>query len=212
MAELNCSVPGGHFYCYLRKEFLYNLKKHEGEFIPCAAYGIASVPGRALGFHVHLNNGASIARVPIHALVHDCGGTMRPDEAPPREKYPLDWLQLWDNFGVNVCAHSFDYLSESRAKVFLKKKTWLEGDYMFTIDWFDNGYSDAPDQHKNAHVVQLDNGLYSAQANNRILFDDVSFVEDRTIWDGEERPDYETNTLYWWSERERDQFEDGKFT
>ena len=47
---------------------------------------------------------------------------------------------------------------------------------------------------------------------NRILFDDVSFVEDRTIWDGEERPDYETNKLFWWSERERDQFEDGKFT
>jgi hypothetical protein len=44
------NVP--RFYCFLRKEFLYDGGAHQGEFVYICVFGVASIQGRALGFHV----------------------------------------------------------------------------------------------------------------------------------------------------------------
>lgn len=93
---LNASIP--EFHCLLREEFLYNLESHHGGFVPVCVFGIASVSGRALGFHVLTEGGAQIARVPIHALLHK-------REAPD---LPLDHLQLWNCFSYDVAVTEVD--------------------------------------------------------------------------------------------------------
>lgn len=178
---LNSSIP--HFYCFVRKEFLYNLEKHHGEFIKVCVFGIASVARRALGFHIMTENGAQFARIPIHALVHK---TNAPD-------IPLDYLQIWDCFGEEVSVTTFDFLNELKCKVYLKNKTWEAGTYMFTVDWCKNPFSDEPSEYKCAHIIQLDNGCYCAQPNNRIFWFEASFVVNPL----EERPDYKVNTHNW---------------
>lgn len=57
------------------------------------------------------------------------------------------------------------------------------GTYLFTIDWCsgdpnvtDTGFSEAPDQAKCGHVIQLDNGNYAIQPNNRIKVFHPSFT------------------------------------
>lgn len=184
MPELNCDIPG-HFYALVRSEFTHNLESHHGEFEECAVFGIASVPSRALGFHVLLKSGAQFARLPIHALVWK-------RDAP---QLRLDELQTWDCFGVHVTAHAFEFLKERECRVYLKDGRYEWGQYLFTVDWHTNGWSDEPSQHKNAHVIRLDNGCFCAVPNNRVLWRDASFTQ----WP-EGRPSYRTNTHRWYAE------------
>ena len=158
--EMNCDIP--YFSCYMKKEFLYNLTKGHGEFEPCVVFAVCSLEGRALLFHVLLKNGAQYARVPIHALVHK-------KTAP---SHNLEELEVYDCMSYDVVVNEFDYLSGMRVSVFTKSGDVLKGRYMFTIDWYGSVPSEAPDIHKNCHVIQLDNGCYAGQPNNRIIWHD----------------------------------------
>ncbi|MCA9195654.1 MAG: hypothetical protein KDB03_27970, partial [Planctomycetales bacterium] len=84
LSVLNTNIP--RFYCLLRKEFLYDGQSHQGEFLKVCVFGVASIYGRALGFHVLTETGAVVWRLPLHAFCHK--------EAAPSQ--PLDWLQFWD--------------------------------------------------------------------------------------------------------------------
>jgi hypothetical protein len=177
----NADVP--EFEAFLRKEYLYNQKKHVGEFIPCVVFGVASVPGRAIGFHLLTENGAQIARVPIHMIVHD----------PAAPKKELEDLELWNSFSSHVCVHEFSFLSEARARVLLPDRKIYLGNYVLTIDWIGSASSDNPGEigHKNAHLIELDDGNYALQPNNRIFWHEPSFVTKPFT----EKPDYETNRI-----------------
>lgn len=86
MPVLNENLPV--FECLIRNEFLYNFKKGHGAFSKCVVFGVASIPGRAIGFHCLLDNGAIYGRLPVHAL----------NWAQPKTK-PIEnvlELQLWD--------------------------------------------------------------------------------------------------------------------
>ncbi|HEX2837367.1 MAG TPA: hypothetical protein VHN77_04480 [Phycisphaerales bacterium] len=187
MASLNVNLP--RFYCLLRKEFLYDGQSHHGEFVKVCVFGAASIPGRAIGFHVLTENGAVIWRLPLHALCH------KPD-APVR---PLDWLQFWDCFSCEVSCTVFDRLRDCRVGVRLRDRSNAGGQYMFTLDW--HGSEDAEEAgdggHKCAHVIALDEGNFAAQPNNRLQWFCPAFVTPL-----KERPDYVTNTAVWKVERE----------
>lgn len=67
--DLNADVPP--WECWLRREFLYDLQRGHGEYVAVTVFGLASLYGRALGFHVLVHeSGAVIWRLPIHALCH----------------------------------------------------------------------------------------------------------------------------------------------
>jgi hypothetical protein len=180
---LNASIP--RFEALLRKEYLYNLREHSGEFVRCCVFGLASLQGRAITFHCLLENGAQIARLPISAFVHR-------RDAPP---WPLDWLEVWDCFSYEVAVTEFDFLQHMQCSVYLKNRQWCSGTYMFTVDWC--GTRDSEDAgdlgHKNAHVIRLDNGLFCAQPNNRVRWLDPAMVTAPF----EQRPDFRTNTHSW---------------
>jgi hypothetical protein len=187
LPTLNTNIP--RFYCLLRKEFLYDGQAHRGEYVKVCVFGVASVYGRALGFHVLTENGAVIWRLPLHALCH------KPD-APAQ---PLDWLQFWDCFSYEISCLVFERLRECRVRVQLKDQSWEGGQYLFTLDWY--GHEDAEEAgdggHKCAHLIALDNGNFAAQPNNRLQWFCPAFVTPF-----KEKPDYVTNTGVWKVERE----------
>lgn len=188
---LNCDVPGGSFYCYLRREFMYDNRDHHGETIPAAVLGITSIPTRALLFHVMTEEGAMWARMPIHALA------WKPD-APAMD---LETLELWDCFSYEVSAHAFAYLRGLRCRTRLRDGKWYDGQYRFTVDWHGNATSEDPGEggHKNAHVIALDNGNFAAQPNNRIFWYEPSFITKPM----KSVPDYRTNNHVWSVEGQR---------
>jgi len=187
MPTLNTNVP--RFYCYLRKEFLYNGQAHVGEFIKVCVFGVSSIQGRAIGFHALTENGATFWRLPIHALCHRA-------DAPAM---PLERLQVWDCMSYEVSAIVFDRLFEARVRARLSDGQWYPGAYLFTLDW--HGSDDSQDAgdggHKCAHIIAVDNGNYAALPNNCIQWYDPCFVTPF-----KEKPDYRTNTRIWKVERE----------
>ncbi len=182
---LNADIPP--FYALLRKEYLYDLKQHRGEFVPCCVFGVASIPTRAIMFHVMTENGAQVARMPISAIVHK-------RTAPA---LPLEVLELWDCFSYHVSVTCFEYLRGLKCRTFLRDRRWYDGEYCFTVDWCGSPMAEDPGDggHKNAHVLKLENGCYAAQPNNRIFWYEPAFIT-KPFADGA-RPDYRTNTHVW---------------
>jgi hypothetical protein len=181
---MNFSVSIPIFKAYIRNEYLFNLESGFGEFTPVVVFGLTSLNGRAVGFHVMTNGGAQISRIPINALVHK-------KEA---SSVPLDWLQLWDCFSYNVQTVSYDYLKEMKCKVLLKDRKHYEGEYMFTIDWVGGDYAEEATEYKCGHVIKLDNGCFAIQPNNRIYWlGDPSFITKPL----ESNPQYLVNSYNW---------------
>ena len=67
MAYLNANIPAT--YAQIRREYLYDCKKHHGEVEDCIIFGISSLGGRAILFHALMGNGAIFYRLPISAFI-----------------------------------------------------------------------------------------------------------------------------------------------
>ena len=89
MAYLNANIPAP--YAQIRKEYLYDLKKHHGEVEDCIIFGLTSLGGRAILFHAIMENGAIFYRLPISAFIQT---GFRPEVFHKR----LDELELWNSF------------------------------------------------------------------------------------------------------------------
>ncbi len=86
MAYLNANIPPT--YAQIRREFLYDCKKHHGEVEDCIIFGITSLTGRAILFHCIMENGAIFYRLPITAFIQR---GFKPKSVPIRR---LDELRL----------------------------------------------------------------------------------------------------------------------
>lgn len=154
---------------YLDTSFLNNdLPNTTGEFIPVEIFSIVSIPRRCLMFNVMSEYGAQFARVPIHYLSNT---------KSLKNKYELDWLQLWDSFSYYFTIQRFEYIKNSSSYIILKDKNKCIGKYLFTIDWcngedYNLGYSEIAGGHKCAHIFWGENGQMFAQPNNRIVWRD----------------------------------------
>jgi hypothetical protein len=129
----------------------------------CVVHAIRSRAGRILTFHVHMPRGAHYSLLPLTKLIWK-------DDAP---EWDIADLQPWDCFSDHAEVICYDYLRGHRAYL-IHKKVW--GEYMFTVDWLDNSYSDYPPEFKQGHVVKLDNGLFGMYPNNFLLFEDKSYT------------------------------------
>ena len=94
----------------------------------------------------------------------------------------LDELMLWDSFSYYMSVTIFDTLQYRKMKYTSRRRNEYEGLYLFTLDWAhedpnitDVTFSEAAGQHKCGHVIQLDNGNYAIQPNNRLRCHDPSF-------------------------------------
>ena len=112
MAYLNANIPP--IYCKIRREYLYDLRKHHGETEDCVVFAIASIPGRAILFHALLTNGAIYWRLPISAFLQRRVGI--DVHSPQMEHQDLEDLQLWNSFSYYPAITCFDFLVGQRCK------------------------------------------------------------------------------------------------
>lgn len=156
------------------------------QFEKVVVFGVAAVPGRALGFHVLTDWGAVWWRLPIHALCH----------SPDAPRRPLHELQVWNCFGAKVSVHEFDLLAECRVEAKVGDEH-LPGQYLTTIDWHGSDYADGAGAfgHKAAHVVELDEGNFAALPGNFIRWRNKAWTSgeppespwllNREVWSAE---------------------------
>jgi hypothetical protein len=164
MALYNTSIPS--FKGMVRKSHF--TKNHEDQeiFINVYVFGLQSADGKILTFHVMTDDGMVRSRVPLSEIY-----TQR-----PTNDIPFNFKQLWDCFSNNVTITEFDFLSSHRAQIVLRDGTKVWGTYMFTVDWFDNPYSDEPSDYKCGHIFRADDGYLLCQPNNRIFWRDSNWV------------------------------------
>jgi len=174
MSFLLANLPPVH--CYVRREFLYDFKKGHGEYEPCIWITVKSLRGQSLRIESYLPRyGALYDKLPLHAFVS------RDNNLEPSDFLPLDHLQIWDCFSHNLAVICKSFLSNLTAKFLAKDKKFYYGEYMFTIDnacpdtnILDTTYAEWPEDHKSFNILQLHNGQYAAQPNNRCVFLDAS--------------------------------------
>jgi hypothetical protein len=159
---LNANIP--HQKLKVRRSWM--TKEESDVYDTCCAFAIQSVAGKILTFHIMTDYGMMRSRVPISELFLK----------EPSNDIPADFKQLWDCFGENVSVIEYSYLSEKRCKVILKDKTIVWATYLFTVDWFNNSYSDEPTDYKCGHVLVADDGYLLCQPNNRIYWKDSNFI------------------------------------
>jgi hypothetical protein len=181
MAHLLAPIP--YVPVYVRDEFLHDLQSGHGNFTFGYAFAFCAVPARVPSFQVILETGAQWARLPIHALCMK----------EKAEALPLSELVWWDCFEYTFEVLRLPMLESMRCK--LRSTTGKEytGTYLMTVDWHGEGFSHIPDQHKNHHIIALESGQLAAYPNNKIIWDDPSFVTGF----GEKKPDYKVNTHVW---------------
>jgi hypothetical protein len=190
MAYLNANIPP--IYCKVREEYLYDMDpKRTGEK-ECVIFGIASISGRAILFHIMFPNGAVYYRLPISAFFQK---HFQRSEVPDMS---VDELQLWNCFSYWPSVHCLIFLAGVEGKYSVKIKNSMKDNILFTIDWahpetniLNTEHSEIPQEHKCAHILALANGNYAAQPNNRILWHINSYTTDNS-W-----PDYKVQNTVW---------------
>jgi hypothetical protein len=164
MTKLNTNITS--FKCLVRASHLTKNDKDDNIYHNAYAFGIQSVTGKILTFHVMTDYGMLRSRVPISELFLK----------QPNIDIPNHYKQLWDCFSENVTVTNFEYLNGKRCEVVLKDGSKVWATYMFTVDWFDNAYSDEPSDYKCGHILVADEGYLMCQPNNRIYWKDSNWI------------------------------------
>jgi len=174
MSFLVANVPPVN--CFVRREFLYDFKSGHGGLEPCVWISIKSIRGQAFRIEAYLPNyGALYDKLPLNAFVS------RNADLKPDDFLPLDTLQIWDCFSYDIAVIQKAFLRNLSCKFYAKDKKFHHGNYMFTVDhaspdlnMIDTGFSEGPEDHKSFNFIELTNGQYAAQPNNRVIFFDAA--------------------------------------
>lgn len=190
MSFLVANVPS--VFCWIRKEFIYDFKRGHGEYEPCYWVSVKSIRNQALRFEAFLPNyGALYDKLPISAFVS------REHDLNVDEFLPLDHLQLWNCNSYDITVIRKSFLGGLSCKFIAKNKQWYRGEYLFTIDHAHPDpnitptlFSEEPMDHKSYNIVQMNNGQFAAQPNNRTIFIDPSSKPSELKY-----PDFEVATV-----------------
>jgi hypothetical protein len=165
MGVLNENID--NIKCLVKLSHFTKNPKDSNTYHNAYAFGIQSVCGKILTFHIMTDYGMMRSRVPISEIY------LKRDSDVD---IPADYKQLWDCFSENVTVITYDYLYEKRCQVVLKDKTMVWATYLFTVDWYRNSYSDEPSDYKCGHILVSDDGYLMCQPNNRIYWKDSNWV------------------------------------
>jgi hypothetical protein len=162
--KLNSDIPS--FKAFVKKSYLTKNNSDENIFINVYCFAIQSVSGVILTFHVMTDDGMLRSRVPISEIY----------TKEPVNDIPFHFKQLWDCFSENVSVIAYDFLINHRVQVILKDSSKIWTTYMFTVDWYDNPYSDEPSDYKCGHVLKSDDGYLLCMPNNRMFWKDSNWI------------------------------------
>jgi hypothetical protein len=126
----------------------------------CRIFGACSLGGRAILFHIQMNNGAVYYRLPVSAFR---------EERFSEPQFPLNLLQPWDCPSEDMEVITYDWLFNQRVQCI--KLGDMMGNYVTTFDWSGFGTTaEIAHEHKCAHLIKLDNGQFALQPNNFLLW------------------------------------------
>ena len=164
MALLNVNIP--QFKALVRRSWFTKSNKDLNTFDNTYIFAIQSVSNTILTFHGMTDYGMLRSRIPISEIY----------KKEPTKDIPYNYKQLWDCFSENISVTKYEYLESKRCKVMLRDTTEVWAEYMFTVDWYDNAYSEEPSDYKCAHILVADDGYLLAQPNNRIYWKDSNWI------------------------------------
>jgi hypothetical protein len=150
----------------VRKSFFTKNDLDISEYYNVYVFGVQSLAGKILTFHVITDDGMIRSRVPISEIY----------TKKPENDIPFYYKQLWDCFSENVSVIEYDFLAFHKAEIVLRDGTKVWGTYLFTIDWFNNPYSDEPSDYKCGHIFEGDDGYLLCQPNNRLMWKDSNWI------------------------------------
>jgi hypothetical protein len=162
--KLNSNIPS--FKAFVKKSYFTKDINDTDEYYNVYVFGIQSVSGKILTFHVLTDSGMLRSRVPLSEIYAKI----------PTNDIPFNYKQLWDCFSENVSVVEYDFLAFHRAQVVLRDSTKVWATYILTIDWYNNPYSDEPSDYKCGHILESDDGYLLCMPNNRIFWKDSNFV------------------------------------
>jgi len=162
---LNANID--NLKCLVRLSHFTKNPEDSNTYHKAYAFAVQSVAGKILTFHIMTDYGMLRSRVPISEIFL---------ERESNDDIPADFKQLWDCFSENLSVITYDYLYEKRCQVVLKDKKLIWATYLFTVDWYKNGYSDEPSDYKCGHILVADEGYLLCQPNNRIFWKDSNWV------------------------------------
>ena len=162
--KLNNNIP--YFKCLIRQSFFTKKEDDKDIFHNAYAFGIQSIPSKILTFHIMTDYGMVRSRVPLSEIYLK----------EPKNDIPFHFNQLWDCFGYDVSVTTYDFLTENKCEVLLRDKTKIWATYLFTVDWYDNPFSDEPSDYKCGHILVSDDGYLLCMPNNRIFWKDSNWV------------------------------------
>lgn len=142
----------------------------------CSWFGLTSVPGRAWGLSVLLEDGALYSGLPPHAIVFETETIGLHGKPKP---WRLRQSQLWDCFGYDFALEEYSYLAGRTVHCSIENRAGelLEGEYLFTAQHLGDGYSATPEQAKQYHFVRLvEQGRLVCLPANRMLVDAAEFT------------------------------------
>jgi len=173
MAFLTDNIP--YFKCFVRGEYLRNLKRGHGEFVPGYAHAIRCRRGHSFWFQVNLCEpyGGAAFRLPITALTTN-------EYAPV---LPVQDIQPWDALADTFSVVSLRFVAHQPVRI---RRQNVMGNYLFSVDFGTEDLPDDPEQSKILHVIAREDGNIGAYPNNRLQWHDPAFWEV-----SDARPDFE---------------------
>jgi hypothetical protein len=162
--KLNSNIPS--FKALVKKSYFTKNQTDEREYYNVYVFGIQSCSGKILTFHVMTDTGMLRSRVPLSEIYFKEKG----------EDIPDNFKQLWDCFSENVSVIEYDFLSYHKAQIVLRDGTKVWGTYLFTVDWYDNPYSNEASDYKCGHIFRADDGYLLCQPNNRVFWRDSNWI------------------------------------
>ncbi len=190
---LNENIP---YFKALVKRSYFTRDESDTEYDNVYVFAIQSIAGKILTFHVMTDYGMLRSRVPLSEIYLK----------EPTADILFHFKQLWDCFSENVSVIEYGFLGGHRCQVLLKDKTLVWASYLFTVDWYNNPYSDEPSDYKAGHVLVADDGYLLCMPNNRIYWKDSNWitksfpVDPKTIKVDIELPSVENQSDRWVSE------------
>lgn len=162
---LNSSID--NIKCYVRLSHFTKKEEDYNTFHNVYLFGIQSVANRIVTFHGMTDYGMLRSRIPLDQIFFT--------DAPTND-VPAHYKQLWDCFSENVTVTKYEYLETKKCQVILRDGTKIWATYLFTIDWFDNSYSEEPSDYKCGHILMADDGYMLCQPNNRLYWRDSNWI------------------------------------
>ena len=150
MAYLNANIPAT--YAQIRREYLYDGKKHHGEVEDCIIFGVTCLTGQRYFVSCDYGEWGCLLSSPDISLYSK---GFRPEDVPKRR---LDELELWNSFSYYPAITCWDILTGTSGKYIGKDKKWHTGKYLFTIDF----------AHPDSNILTLNTLKYRTNTNAHI--------------------------------------------